>query len=165
MCIFMSYHRWMEFLSQYDASINYIPGNQNCVTDALSHLPEPSLQTVASIFGSSHARSTSSKLHLDDSLLKVIKDGYVNDPFITKLTSTSTGMDAIQFKHDFWFINNRLIIPNVKHVCETLFHLAHDSMGHFGTSKCLPSLIDSFYWPNMWHDLKSAYILACADCQ
>ena len=23
--------RWMEFLSQYDASINYIPGDENCV--------------------------------------------------------------------------------------------------------------------------------------
>lgn len=33
--------RWMEFLSQYDASINYIPGENNCAADALSHLQDP----------------------------------------------------------------------------------------------------------------------------
>ena len=28
--------RWMEFLSQYDATIHYLPGEKNCAADALS---------------------------------------------------------------------------------------------------------------------------------
>ena len=157
--------RWMEFLSQYDASINYIPGENNCAADALSRLPDPLLLNISSIFSSSQSPTTSSKLNLDTDILNAIKDGYTTDPFINKLQSASSGMDSIKNSNGFWFINDRLVVPNVKNVRETLFRLAHDSMGHFGTEKCLPSLINSFYWPNMRRDLESAYIPSCADCQ
>ena len=156
--------RWMEFLSQYDASINYIPGENNCATDALSRLPD-TLQSISSIFSTSPSRSSTSKLDLDTDIITAIKDGYTHDPFVNKLLSASSGMDCIKNSNGFWFINDRLVIPNVKHVHESLFRLAHDSMGHFGHEKCLPSLINSFYWPNMRRDLEHAYIPACADCQ
>ena len=157
--------RWMEFLSHYDASIHYIPGEKNSAADALSRLPDPPLQSISSIFSPSPSRPTSSKLDLDTDLLNAIKDGYTNDPFTKKLLSASPGMDCIKNSHGFWFINDRLVIPDVKHIRETLFRLAHDTMGHFGSGKCLPSLINSFYWPNMRRDLESAYIPSCADCQ
>ena len=155
----------MEFLSQYDASINYLPGELNTVADALSRLPEPPLQSVASLFTHKPNRSTVSKLELDDNMLNAIKSGYLSDPFIAKLTSASAGMDSIHNENGFWFINNRLVIPDVKNVREGLFRLAHDSLGHFGFDKSFPSLRDSFYWPHMRRDLESAYIPGCADCQ
>ena len=31
---------WQEFMSQYDMNIVYICGEDNCVTDALLHIPE-----------------------------------------------------------------------------------------------------------------------------
>ena len=93
------------------------------------------------------------------------KKGYGTDLFIDKLTSASAGMDIIRQQDGFWFIKDRLIIPNVKDVHETLFHLAHNCMGHFGTGKSLTSLKDSFYWLNMRHDLELAYIPSCTDCQ
>ena len=157
--------RWMEFLSQYDASINYLPGDKNTVADALSRLPTSTLQTVASLFSSSQSPSTRTTLEMDTEILSAIKNGYSSDPFISKLTSASTGMENIKKLNDFWFINDRLVIPNVKHVREALYRLAHNSMGHFGPGKCLSSLRHSFYWPNMRRDLESAYIPSCADCQ
>ena len=150
----------MEFLSQYDASINYIPGEENCVADALSRLP-----IVSTIFSSPTGQCSSTKFELDTYILDAIKTGYAADPFVAKLSSASQGMDIIQKINDFWFINNRLVIPDIKHVRETLFRLAHDTMGHFGTNKCLAALRDSFYWPNMRRDLETAYIPSCADCQ
>lgn len=33
------------------------------------------------------------------------------------------------------YLNERLVIPRKAHLCETIFHLAHDSLGHFGTDK------------------------------
>ena len=152
--------QWMEFLSQYDTSINYIPGEENCVADALSRLP-----IVSTIFSSPTGQRSSTKFELDTYILDAIKTGYATDPFVAKLSSASTGMDIIQKINDFWFINNRLVIPDIKHVRETLFRLAHDTMGHFGTNKCLAALRDSFYWPNMRRDLETAYIPSCADCQ
>ena len=158
--------RWMEFLSQYDASINYIPGENNCAADALSRLPQTTFDGISSLFsGSSPSKTTSSKFELDTDILTAIKSGYTSDPFIAKLRSASAGLDIITNKNDFWFINDRLVIPDVKHVRESIYRLAHDSMGHFGTGKCFSSLRDSFYWPNMRRDLEMAYIPSCADCQ
>ena len=157
--------RWMEFLSQYDASINYLPGDKNCVADALSRLPNTPLQMIASLFSPETNKTTSSTFELDTSLLSAIKQGYLSDPFITKLISASTGLDSISNKNGFWFINDRLVIPDVKHVRETLYRLAHDCLGHFGSGKSFSSLRDSFYWPNMRRDLEMAYIPSCADCQ
>lgn len=114
----------------------YIPGDQNCITDALSQFTESPSQTVASIFRSSHAKNTSSTLQLDDNLLSAIKYGYLNNPFIAKLSSASSSMESIQKKNDYWFINNHLVISDIKHFHELLFHLAHDGIGHFGPRKC-----------------------------
>ncbi len=152
----------MEFLSQYDATICYIPGERNNMADALSHLPDQTIPTVASTI-SNH--SSHSHFHLEDSFLDKIKEGYNSDPFTNKLRTASKGMDNICSKNGYWFINNQLFIPNVPHIQEGLFRLAHDSMGHFGSTKSYTSLKDSYYWPNMQCDLKNGYIPACLGCQ
>lgn len=48
---------------------------------------------------------------------------------------------------------------------ESIFRLAHDSLGHFGATKSYEALRDSFYWPNMRRDLEQAYIPGCVECQ
>ena len=45
-----------------------------------------------------------------------------------------------------------------------LFHLAHNTLGHFGADKSYASLRDVYYWPNMRRDLEQAYIPSCTDC-
>ena len=87
------------------------------------------------------------------------------DPFTTKLTGAMLGMHNIKNENGFWFIDNRLFVPNVKHIRELLFCLTHNKLGHLGTPKSLHALRDSFYWPQMRRDLKRAYIPLCADCQ
>ena len=49
---------------------------------------------------------------LEDVLLDEIKRGYEIDPITEKLTSAVAGIPNIQHKHGFWFVDNRLIIPN-----------------------------------------------------
>ena len=157
--------RWLEFLSQYDVSIHYIPGNKNNAADALSRLPDTGLPAIASLVGATLQTRIHSRFHLEDTLLEEIRNGYKTDPFTAKLNGATLGMHNIKNENGFWFIDNRLFVPNVKHIRELLFRLAHDKLGHFGTPKSLHALRDSFYWPRMRRDLERAYITSCADCQ
>ena len=65
--------RWMEFMSQYDATIHYLPGEQNTVADALSRLPHSAIFTVASIFAATNNRKIRSTFELEDVILEEIK--------------------------------------------------------------------------------------------
>ena len=157
--------RWLEFLSQYDVTIHYIPGDRNNAADALSRLPETGLPALASLVGATLQKRIHSCFHLEDTLLEEIRNGYKTDPFVTKLAGAAPRMHNITQENEFWFVDGRLYVPNIKHIRELLFRIAHDKLGHFGTPKSLHALRDSFYWPKMRHDLERAYIPGCADCQ
>ena len=128
------------------------------------------LLNVASILSSTPFEGFDASGHLlslsaDTDLLQQIRDGYANDPFITSLQSASPGMKNITHRNGFWFIGQRLIIPKVTAIREALFHLAHDTLGHFGTDKSYSALRNAYYWPNMRKELEEYYVPACADCQ
>ena len=155
----------MEFLSHYDATIHYLPGDQNSAADALSRLPDPPLRVIAAMMNTSRAQKIRTRFELEDALLEDIKRGYENDTFTERLKSASVGMPNIQERNGFWFIDDRLLIPNAPNIRETLYRIAHDCLGHFGTQKTYDTLRSSFYWPNMRKDIRTAYIPSCAECQ
>lgn len=157
--------RWMEFLSQYDVTIHYLPGERNSVADALSRLPDTSVNTATSIIAATTGKQLHSRFELEDTLLQEIKTGYESDPFTTKLAGATPGMHTVKQTNGFWFVDNRLFVPNSKNTRELIFRLAHDHLGHFGAQKSYHALRDSFFWPNMRRDLEHAYIPSCADCQ
>ena len=53
------------------------------------------------------------------------------------------------------------MIPRTGDICENLFHLAHDTLGHFGADKSYTNLCDAYYWSNMWTDLEKSYVPSC----
>jgi hypothetical protein len=71
------------------------------MADSLSHLPEPTLNTVSSLFNTSCKTSSKTTLELDTELLTTIKDGHLTDPFISKLINASAGMNIIKQN---WFL-------------------------------------------------------------
>ena len=149
--------RWLEFLSQYDATVHYLPGEKNTVADALSRLPTTGMPAVASLLTADN-RGTLSRFQLEDTLLKNIRTGYDSDPFTKKLANSAPGMPNIWEESGFWFVDNRLFIPNAKDTCEILFRIAHDKLGHFGSPKTYHALCDAFYWPRMKQTLEKAYV-------
>jgi hypothetical protein len=151
--------RWQEFLAQYDHRIIYIPGESNTVADALSRLPDSVDEIPVTPIGASLSIQT------DPAILESIKIGYETDPFCTKLSKSQKSIDGIIWKHGLLYVGNRLVIPRTGSLREDLFHLAHDSLGHFGFEKSYASLRNIYYWPNMRSDLQNAYIPSCIDCQ
>ncbi|EDR02067.1 reverse transcriptase-RNase H-integrase [Laccaria bicolor S238N-H82] len=196
--------RWMEFMSQFDAKIIYIKGEDNTVADALSRLPystssqeaetsaqhpynfcpdDESENMIASIFhcttqgprdaakSLAHASDDMSsvnatlKISSDETFLQDIKAGYAEDSWCKTLPSAALSLPTLQLRDDLWYIGNRLIIPRTGSLRETLFMLAHDTLGHFGFHKTYGSLRDAYYWPNMRRDLEEGYIKSCPECQ
>lgn len=156
--------RWMEFLSQYDYTIVYVPGETNTVADALSRtdvedtLP-PSIN-VNALFS----------IGTDPSVLRDIKTGYMSDSFCKNLFAdiASGKIDkksGVRVTDGLLYLGNRLVIPRASSLRETLFHMAHDALGHFGGEKSYIALRNDYYWPNMRRDLVDAYVASCPDCQ
>jgi hypothetical protein len=76
---------WMEFLSQYKHTINYIDGKSNPCVDALSWMEfDKSLKTAALVLG----------IEADVELLQWICDGYETDLWCQKLLKTDIMPDS-----------------------------------------------------------------------
>ena len=85
-----------------------------------------------------------------------------SDPFCQCLANTGTL--GAQLINGLWYIEDCLVIPHMGNICENLFHLAHDTLGHFSTNKSYTTLRDTYYWPNMRSDLENLYIPSCEEC-
>lgn len=154
----------MEYLLQYEYTITYVKEEDNTVVDALSRMPKetpPSLDThISAIF----------MIGNDPPLFTNIRKGDKHDMWCTSIMKDLKHdmIDRklnITLKNGLLFMGGHLIIPKYKNLREDLYWLAHNNLGHFGGEKSYLTLHSKFYWPNMWRDLLSAYILVCADCQ
>jgi len=87
---------------------------------------------------------TTDKLFLDS-----VRKGYTSDAWCKTLPAAAVSWPDLAFRDGLWYVGNRLIIPRTDNLCEMLFILAHDVLGHFGFYKTYGSLQDAYYWPNM----------------
>lgn len=71
----------------------------------------------------------------DLDLCSTIIGGYEIDPWYKKLRGVAPGMPAVQERENLLFIWEQLVISAVGNIWESLFCLAHDSLGHFGFKK------------------------------
>ena len=74
-------------------------------------------------------------------------DGYSSDLFSQRLHNTD--VPGAKLVNGLWYIGSCLLIPRVGDVQEQLYHLAHDTLGHFGSDKSYATLKDNYYWPTM----------------
>jgi hypothetical protein len=77
---------------------------------------------------------------LDSEPLSNIKTGYSEDPLCKKILDANFLPHGIHKSGYLLYAGDRLIVPYVLNICELLFHLAHDILGHFGFTKTYGSL-------------------------
>ena len=94
--------QWMELMSQYDATIHYLPGENNCAADALSRLPDSPLTIIAATL----PQRIATRFELEDTLIDEIREGYISDPFTQKLTRAAPGMPEVRQENGFWFVKD-----------------------------------------------------------
>jgi hypothetical protein len=77
----------------------------------------------------------------DTKFLQQIRKGYESDLWCKKLKLSSQGITGLEFREpeQLWYVADCLIVLRVPEVRETLFHLAHDALGHFGFDKSYKS--------------------------
>lgn len=154
--------QWMEYISQYEHTITYIKGKDNTVADALSWLPISNDDPLPI--------SATFTIENDPTLFTKIRKGYAEDSWCAGILDDikqgviDSKLD-LRLQNSLLFMGSRLIIPKYRDLHESLFHLAHDHLGHFEGEKSYGPLQDKFYWPNMQKDLLSAYVPACLESQ
>lgn len=132
--------RWQEFLAQYEFEIKYVRGEDNTVADALSCVVMPSACTVIALIFS---------ITTDTQLLEEIKEGYKRDEWCVRLRENMQSSPEASEKQGLLYWKSQLIIPCHGSIRESLYRLAHDTLGHFGADKSYGALHKSFYWPHM----------------
>jgi len=168
----LSRYPFQDMTSSQDAELHASPpfASTSAVSQSLLHINTINTHMIAAAIiamqpSTQTTPSNSSSLQINHKLITKLKASYKNDKWCMQLKIASKGMNALTFRDGLWFINNRLIIPAALGLCEHIFHLAHDTLGHFGSFKTYKSIQDSYYWPGMRKDLEEGYIPTCIDCQ
>ncbi|KAF5376678.1 hypothetical protein D9615_007909 [Tricholomella constricta] len=167
--------RWSQYLADFDYTIIYIRGKGNTAADALSRMPDETpnaLFAACALAWTRHPRSeivglATLDISADKELLEDILAGYETDNFAKQLRQDihAGSITGARKENGLLYVGRRLLIPKVPRVCELLYNLAHDTLGHFGFDKSYEALRGSYYWPNMCRDLEEAYIPSCSPCQ
>ena len=139
--------QWQELLSQYEIHISYIHGEDNTVVDALSQLPANNDVVMEPHCIWSTGVSATLSISTENLVLQAIMNGYDSDLFSQKLGKVN--IPGAKLVNGLWYIGSQLLIPRVGNVQEQLYHLVHDTLGHFGSDQLYLTLKDDYYWPNM----------------
>lgn len=148
---------WLALLQEFDYDVNYKPGRDNVVADALSRV-------VCAINASTA---------LPDLLVR-LRGAYSADALVQGLkTRLAQGESDTDYAFDsagmlFRLVDGepRFYVPDAPELRTALLREAHDSVvaGHLGAAKTLEVLSRTFWWPQMSTTIHD-YCRSCDGCQ
>lgn len=178
--------RWLEFLSEFDISIQYITGKSN-KADALSRdftkslqLATVSIQLHHQVLGDDFFKRVQASYVQDKkasiiyTTLKQLKDKTNNKSNVIIPKSIKQSIKQYLIQDNLLYFKGfnkmgqailRLFIPTPALQFEVI-RLHHDSptATHYGPLKMLADLSELYFWPNMFNQIK-LYVKRCYKCQ
>lgn len=93
------------------------------------------LTDLVAIYKPPPAITSTFSISMDEDLLSTIHTRYTDDPWCVHIKASLFLPYGIQEQDRLLYAGDCLIVPWTSHVRESLFHLAHDVLSHFGFSK------------------------------
>jgi hypothetical protein len=172
--------RWLELIKDYDLDIQYHPGKANVVADALSRkgqtnmlighlLPQELCWEMAQLNLGIVASSETLTLEIESTLEQDIRKGQLTDDKIAeyrKLIKLGKVPDFRENEQGTVWFKNRICVPEIKELRETILKEAHDSAYsiHPGSTKMYQDLKQRYWWYRMKKDV-AAHVALCDVCQ
>uniref|UniRef100_H3GS35 Reverse transcriptase n=1 Tax=Phytophthora ramorum TaxID=164328 RepID=H3GS35_PHYRM len=163
--------RWLSFFAEYSFAVEYKPGKQNVLADALSRRPDYELAYVA---------------YLEYPLYKLLREAYAEDGDLADLvTSLKVPEKAVKLTarqrsrlHRYSLADGllhyqveesdepRIVVTNDENLRHRVLYEAHDTSisGHLGREKTYTSVARNFWWPHMYKWVRT-YVQTCETCQ
>jgi hypothetical protein len=172
--------RWLELIKDYDLDIQYHPGKANVVADALSRkgqtnmlighlLPQELCWEMAQLNLGIVTSSETLTLEIESTLEQDIRKGQLTDEKIAEYKKLIKLGKVPDFREDeqgtVWF-KNRICVPEIKELRETILKEAHDSAYsiHPGSTKMYKDLKQRYWCYGMKKDV-AAHVALCGICQ
>ncbi|XP_020101642.1 uncharacterized protein LOC109719402 [Ananas comosus] len=144
--------RWQDFLAEFDMEMQYKPGKENRVADALSRKAE--LAAVWQLQGTlrDRLRSGTNEDPIAQNLVQLVKEGKTRRFWLSDGLLLTKG--------------RRVYVPKWGNLRRELIKECHDSKwaGHPGQKRTLALLEAAYFWPRMHEDVE-AYVRTCLVCQ
>ncbi|KAE8986458.1 hypothetical protein PR002_g22344 [Phytophthora rubi] len=163
--------RWLSFFAEYNFTVEYKPGKQNVLADALSRRPDYELAHLA---------------YLESPLYELIREAYAEDNDLAGLVEAlSASNKTVELTarqrsrlHRYSVVEGllyyqvdggdepRIVVPNDEDLRHRVLYEAHDTphSGHLGREKTYTSVARNYWWPHMYK-WERKYIQTCETCQ
>ncbi|GMI66021.1 hypothetical protein HRI_000271400 [Hibiscus trionum] len=161
--------RWVEFLKDYDLTIEYHPGKANVVVDAFSKKVAVELRAMFASLSISRDGGLAAELQVKQSLVQLIKDKQLlDDSLVPHVQDIAEDRPS-----DFCFnddgvlcFGSRIVVPSDDELRLTILTEAHSSLFamHPGSTKMYRDLKDEYYWVGLKKDV-AEYVSNCMVCR
>jgi hypothetical protein len=172
--------RWLELIKDYDLEIHYHPRKANLVADALSRkehvhsvivaqLPDEIVEDFRRLNLGIVAHTEGVTIDVEPTLEQEIRKGQLDDAKIKDIKELITEGRGPEFTEDeqgtIWF-KDRMCVPDIKSLRETILKKAHDSDYSIrtGSNKMYQDLKRKYWWYGLKRDV-AAHVVMCEVCQ
>ncbi|KAE9025546.1 hypothetical protein PR002_g11160 [Phytophthora rubi] len=163
--------RWLSFFTEYNFTVEYKPGKQNVLADALSRRLDYELAHLA---------------YLESPLYELIREAYADDDDLAGLVEALSAPNKVveltarqrSRLHRYSVVEGllyyqvdggdepRIVVPNDEDLRHRVLYEAHDTQlsGHLGREKTYTSVARNFWWPHMYKWVRKN-VQSCETCQ